>query len=434
MIKWKGSWLSKAVLTGMVAGLILSGSQFSGQAEASKENSCFDPTVKETLEEQRIKDGAPIPQQILEVTNFDQFIDKFNKDLCSSPNVDQALKAIETNGTQLWRTAVDRAQGKRPDLGDLDRYDDRPLYWARLYMVLSVRQWNPKFEVSDEKRKELIKRLEYNSRGISSIDFPSGKGVKRILVSGFDPYQLEQEFRRSNPSGASALQLDGLKVMTEDGPAFVQAVNFPVRWQDFEDGIVEDSFAPYLIQGKQRADLIMTISQGGPRRMAIEGYAGRWHTGRDNAMETRAEVVPTVTHWPMPLEQPEFIETTLPYQEMIEAGTGPWTVMRNDRVCELRPPDFSNPQVCKDDGPTPGSIARSGGGGAYLSNESMYRSNRVRLGLGAYDVPGGHLHISALEFYPADKTVYIDHPFQNHRQVTVDQTVELVKVAARAIH
>ena len=56
-------------------------------------------------------------------------------------------------------------------------------------------------------------------------------------------------------------------------------------------------------------------------------------------------------------------------------------------------------------GPTPGSRAQSGGGGNYLSNESQYRSNRVRLGLGAFDVPGGHLHIAALEFYPEDRTV-----------------------------
>ena len=69
----------------------------------------------------------------------------------------------------------------------------------------------------------------------------------------------------------------------------------------------------------------------------------------------------------------------------------------------------------------------------FLSNESQYRSNRVRLGLGADDVAGGHLHIASLEFYPKDKSVYIDPDFQNHRTVTVDQTVELVKAAAQAI-
>lgn len=406
-------------------------STVSVKASDEVKSGCFDPSLGQTMEEKRIDDGPPVAQQILKQSKFDQFVEKFNKDLCSTPNMEQAAKAIEQNGTLLWKTAVDRAQGKRLDLGDLDQYDDRPLYWARLHMARAIRQWTPDFDLSDQQRKDLIKKLEYTSRGITSIDFPSGKGVKRILVSGFDPYQLEQEYRRSNPSGASALQLDGLKVETEDGPAFVQAVSFPVRWQDFEDGIVEDSFGPYLMEGKQRIDLMMTISQGGARKMAIEGYAGRWHSGRDNDMQTRLEPTPVVDHWPMPTEPPEFIETTLPYQAMIDAGTGPWIVLRNDRICEWLPSE--NRQVCHYNGPTPGAEARSGGGGAYLSNESMYRSNRVRLGLGATDIPGGHLHIAALEFYPQDKSIYIDDAFQNHRKVTVDQTVELVKAAARAV-
>jgi len=424
-------FLSSFALSILAAGVFFSSLSFDASAEAK--SGCFDPSLGETMEEKRIDDGTPIAQQILEQSKFDQFVEKFNSGLCSSPDLDQAEKLIEQQGTLLWKTAVDRAQGKRPDLGDLDQYDDRPLYWARLHMARAIRQWTPSFNISNQDRQDLIKKLEYTSRGITSIDFPSGKGVKRILVSGFDPYQLEQEFRRSNPSGASALQLDGLKVNTDDGPAFIQAVSFPVRWKDFEDGIVEDSFGPYLKEGKQRIDLMMTISQGGARKMAIEGYAGRWHSGRDNDMETRAEVTPVVDHWPMPDELPEFIETTLPYQEMIDAGTGPWPVFRNDRVCELLPPDFSQQPVCNEEGPTPGSIARSGGGGAYLSNESMYRSNRVRLGLGATDIPGGHLHIASLEFYPSDKSIYIDPAFQHHRQITVDQTVELVKAAAQAI-
>ena len=84
-------------------------------------------------------------------------------------------------------------------------------------------------------------------------------------------------------------------------------------------------------------------------------------------------------------------------------------------------------------GPTPGSKARAGSGGDYLSNESQYRSNRVRLGLGAVDIPGGHLHVAALEFYPEDRLAYIDPSFQRHRKAIVDQTVNLVKAAARAL-
>lgn len=411
--------------------LISSGPQ---GAHAETKTGCFDSRVSITPEEKRITDGAPIPQRILKESRFDRYVDRFEHALCSAPDLRTAEKVVERHSTRLWQTAVDRAQGKRPDLGTLDRYDDRPLYWARLQMTRALRQWKPDFPMTGAQRQELLKQLEYASRGITSVQFPKGKGIKRILVSGFDPYRLEQEFRRSNPSGASALQLDGMRIRTEDGPAVIQAVTFPVRWEDFEDGIVEDAFGPHLTQGPHRIDLMMTISQGGPRRMAIEGYAGRWHAGIDNRLESRSEVTPTVSHWPMPDPLPEFIETTLPVQAMIDAGTGPWPVLRNDEVCEWLPPDFSDPYSCHDGGPTPGSKARSGGGGSYLSNESQYRSNRLRLGLGAQDLPGGHLHIAELEFYPEDPSIHTDPDFQHHRRVTVDQTVSLVKAAARAVH
>ncbi|WP_028782212.1 hypothetical protein [Thalassobacillus devorans] len=398
------------------------------------ESHCYNEDVSLTPEEQRMEDGAPVPQQIMDDAEFTQFAERFEEQLCKAESVEQAKKLISNHGEQLWDTAIARAQGKRPDLGDLDRYDDRPLYWARLRMTSALRQWEPDFSISEEERNELMKELEYTSRGITSIKFPKGKGVKRILVTGFDPYRLEQEFRRSNPSGAAALQLDGQKVMTQDGPAFIQAANFPVRWEDFEEGIVEDTFGPYLEESKEQVDLMMTISQGGPRVMAIEGFAGRWHTGVGNNLEERSSVIPTVSDWPMPEELPEFIETTLPVEAMVNADTGPWPVERNNEVCEWLAPEYRDaPYVCQDDGPTEDSKARAGGGGSYLSNESQYRSNRVRLGLGAYDIPGGHLHVAAQEHYPEDTSVYITEEFKEFRMDTVDQTVELVKAAANAV-
>ena len=82
--------------------------------------------------------------------------------------------------------------------------------------------------------------------------------------------------------------------------------------------------------------------------------------------------------------------------------------------------------------PSPGSTAAAGTGGDYLSNESMYRSNRLRQGLHAWDVPGGHLHISALE-HPADPTLLTDAAFEADRRAIVDQTVALVTAAASAV-
>jgi hypothetical protein len=61
----------------------------------------------------------------------------------------------------------------------------------------------------------------------------------------------------------------------------------------------------------------------------------------------------------------------------------------------------------------------------------MYRSNRLRLGVGAWDVPGGHLHISAL-VYPEDLGVLTDPAFEADRRAVVDQTVALVAAAGQA--
>jgi hypothetical protein len=61
----------------------------------------------------------------------------------------------------------------------------------------------------------------------------------------------------------------------------------------------------------------------------------------------------------------------------------------------------------------------------------MYRSNRLRLGLGLRNFPGGHLHISALE-YPADLNVLTSPAFEADRKAVVDQTVALVRAAGAA--
>jgi pyrrolidone-carboxylate peptidase len=299
-----------------------------------------------------------------------------------------------------------------------------------------LRQWRPAFRLSDAARAALVKTFEYTSRGISSTDFPRDKKVTRVLVSGFDPYQLNNEIRRSNPSGASVLQLDGQVYQVGDRTVHIQAVMLPVTWSGFNAGYVEDAFGPHLTaKAKERADLIMTISQGQRGTMNIEQWAGAWRGGSpDNNNEGTPELAPQVTTWPQPEPNPEFIETTLPYQRMVAAGTTPWPVKLNRRICEWTGNTRPDPTKlsCHDNGPSPDAQAHSGGGGNYLSNESMYRSNRLRLALGATDIRGGHLHISAL-VYPQDRLVITDPAFASDRAQTIEQTVALVKAAGAAV-
>jgi hypothetical protein len=401
---------------------------------------CYDRSAPTTYEEGRIQTpalpgGTQVPYTLVAVGGFTSFVERLSTELCRARSTAAAQRLLQQRGALLWRTAVERAQGTRW-MGSIERYDDRPLYWARLMGTRDLRQWRPAFALPDAARARLVKTFEYASRGISSTAFPRHRNVTRVMVSGFDPYQLNNEIRRSNPSGAAALQLDGLQYRVGNRTVRIETVVFPVTWSAFNAGYVEDAFGPHLTRrSRERADLIMTISQGSRAVMAIEQWAGAWRGGSaDNNNEGAPELIPRATNWPQLEPQPEFIQTTLPYQPMIAAGTTPWPVRLNPRICEWT--DNSRPDPtrisCHDNGPSPGSQAQSGGGGNYLSNESMYRSNRLRLALRATDIPGGHLHISAL-VYPVDPLVIIDPAFAADRAQTIEQTLALVKAAGAAV-
>ncbi|MQA94423.1 MAG: hypothetical protein GEV11_07125 [Streptosporangiales bacterium] len=424
-----------STLTAPAAAQATTGQAITGQAITQA--GCLSDALPITVEESRlttptVPGAESASRQFLEAGGFTGLADGFVRRLCQAPSVRAAHRLAVTHAENLWRTAVDRAQGRR-QMGTIDRYDDRPRYWAHLSATAALRRWKPSFPVGDADRARLVRDFDRHSRGLEDTAFSRGRGVTRLLVSGFDPYQLRNEPRRSNPSGAAALQLDGRRFSTDKGLVEVQTVMLPVTWSGFDAGIVEDAFGPHLRKGD--VDLIMTVSQGGRATMNIEQWAGRWRGGAaDNNEEGTPEVVPGNDAWPMPDPPREFIETTLPHQAMVDAGTGPWPVRLNPRICEWPPGTFPDPAavVCHENGPTPGGRARSGGGGDYLSNESMYRSNRLRLGLGLTDLPGGHLHISAL-VYPSDPAVLIDDAFRSDRRATVDQTVALVRATGLAV-
>ncbi|WP_298990043.1 hypothetical protein [uncultured Pseudokineococcus sp.] len=406
-----------------------------------------------TVEEQRL--GLPLPgedteaasRRFIEAAGFDRLVDRFQRRLCLTRRLDIATGIVDQYGADLWRTAVDRAQG-RTQIGTIDRYDDRPLYWARTTMARALREWQPPFELSSLQRQALIRGLSYSSRGIDSVSFPEGDDVTRVLVSGFDTYSLDSSLRNSNPSGASALQLDGRTVETADGPVVVQAVVLPVNWSDFDQGIVEDAFGPWLVGGTpdggpqdpagpppdQRADMIMTISQTGRGRMDVEQWAGGFRGGfPDNNRAIQYGPISAAALWPQPQPSPQWIETTLPYQAMVDAGTGPWPVVLHDGIIEWPAGTYPDPGSLRSAAdPSPGSRAASAPGGNYLSNESMYRTNRLRLGAGLDELPGGHLHISSL-VYPDDLNVLTSPAFEADRQAVVDQTVALVEAAGTAV-
>ncbi|MFD4505746.1 pyroglutamyl peptidase [Streptomyces sp. NPDC058457] len=390
-----------------------------------------------TVEEQRLDQA--VPQEILRRSGFDDVAPEFARALQSARSYTQARQVVKRQGAVLWRRAVDRAQGRGPaeskgrealphkggggrQVG-LSRDDDRPLYWARLGMTRQVRTWEPGFGVSEKQRGDLLDVLERTSRGQTDIRYP-GKGIRRILVTGFDPFTLDRDIRISNPSGATALALDGTVIETDEGPARVETAVFPVRWDDFAAGTVERTLRPYL----PKVDLFTTVSQGRVGRFDVERTNGAWRGGfPDNDNIGRTETVPVTD----PASQPQWTTTTLPYAAITAADTGRFPVYDHTEVTEI--PAGGTEPVVRADGPTAGSTARAGGGGNYLSNEIAYRATLLRDRLGLHDtLPGGHVHTPVLQFGAGNTTEVTDPEFVRNRVDIIDQVRAIVTVAANA--
>ncbi|MFI2423085.1 pyroglutamyl peptidase [Streptomyces sp. NPDC018955] len=376
-----------------------------------------------TVEERRL-DGA-VPQEILRRSGFADVAPDFVHALDHAHSYAQARRAVAREGTRLWRRAVDRAQGRGPAGGDLSRDDDRPLYWARLGMTRELRAWEPGFRLGEGQRARLLDELERTSRGQTSIGYPRhDKGMKRVLVTGFDPFTLDRDIRISNPSGAVALALDGTVIETADGPARVETAVFPVRWRDFAQGTVERALRPRLPE----VDLFTTVSQGRVGRFDVERTNGAWRGGfGDNENIGRTETIPVTD----PASQPQWTSTTLPYAEIVAADTGRFPVYDNTSVTEI--PAGGTEPVVRPQGPTPGSTARAGGGGDYLSNEIAYRATLLRDRLGLHEeLPGGHVHTPVLQFGAGNTTEVTDPEFVRNRLDIIAQVRSIVTVAVSA--
>ncbi|MEU6381273.1 pyroglutamyl peptidase [Streptomyces sp. NPDC046909] len=404
---------SLRVRVGVIGFALIAGLALPQAAEAA-------PTA--TVEELRL--DKAVPQEILRRSGFDSVAPEFERALESAHSYAQARRIVVREGAQLWKRAVDRAQGRGPDGGDLSRDDDRPLYWARLGMTREVRGWEPGFGLSEEQRACLLDELERNSRGQTDIRYPGGKGIKRILVTGFDPFTLDRDIRISNPSGATALALDGTVIETADGPVRVETAMFPVRWQDFAEGTVERTLRPYL----KKVDLFTTVSQGRVGRFDVERTNGAWRGGfPDNENVSRTETVPVTD----PASQPQWTTTTLPYTAIVAATTGRFPVYDNTSVTEI--PAGATDPVVRPDGPTEGSTARAGGGGNYLSNEIAYRATLLRDRLGLHgSLPGGHVHTPVLQFGTGNTTEVTDPEFVANRLDIIAQVRAILTVAVEA--
>ncbi|MFJ3201379.1 pyroglutamyl peptidase [Streptomyces sp. NPDC086989] len=385
------------------------------------------PVPRPDPEQARLADARTTA--LVERAGFGDFVRRFPAALCTARSAAEAGRLLDDWGGALWQAAVRRAQDRRPG-GDLPAGDDRPLYWTRLAMTTALARWQPAFPVDGP---ELRARFEDASRGLTDNAFRSAPGVRRVFISGFDPFGLDAELRRANPSGSAALRLNGLRITLADGgPAEIRAVVLPVRYADFDAGIVERAFAPRLAGGLDAADVITTVSQGYPGIFTLEAWAGRSRSADPYPDNTGSLSGGTREH---PVTAPglgpgaEFIRTTLPTEAATGSVQSPYPVLLNTAVTEI--PAGGTAPVDREDGPTPGSRAVEGGGGGYLSNEVAYRSNRLRGEL-APQLPGGHLHTPVLTGLPADPALLTGPEFErNETAITTEVRAVLEHTGAR---
>ncbi|RSS80020.1 pyroglutamyl peptidase [Streptomyces sp. WAC06614] len=399
-------------------------------AHAASGASCTaSPTARLDPEQTRLTD--PRTTALVARAGLSAFVDRFPAALCTVRRPAEAGPLLDAWGEALWQASVHRAQGKRPG-GDLAAGDDRPLYWARLAMTAALARWEPGFPVD---RAALRARFEDASRGLTDNSFTGAPGVRRVFISGFDPFGLDAELRRGNPSGSAALQLNGRRITLADGgTAEIRAVVLPVRYADFDAGIVERAFAPRMAAaaGPGPADLITTVSQGYPGIFTLEEWAGRSRSADpypDNTGALSGGTRNRPVTAPGMGPGPEFIRTTLPVDTVTGAVQSPYPVLLNPDVTEI--PAGGTEPVDRADGPTPGSRAVAGGGGGYLSNEVAYRSNRLRGEL-APQLPGGHLHTPVLTGLPADPQVLTGPEFERNESAIATEVREVLAHAAAA--
>ena len=263
---------------------------------------------------------------------------------------------------------------------------------------MSVR--HPIFTSLDKKsQQKLLWNFELSSRGQGDVSFKQDTPLK-ILVTGFDPFYLDRNLDQSNPSGVTALLLDNKVIEFEGSKAEIQSLLIPVRYADFDQGMIETLLSPYY----DKVDMIATISMGrkdfdlerfpGLRRSAKAPDNLNVYTGADKT----SPLIPGLRG--EPLDGPEFVEFSLPVTLMLGAE-GKFQVIDNPKVETLT--GAKEPESLME---LDGETAVSGSGGGYLSNEISYRSIRLRNYLNS-KLPVGHIHTPRIKAFEPETSRYI---------------------------
>lgn len=367
----KISKLNKIFLVGTLA---LSSHTFAGELG----------NTKATVEELRIPTAVKAMPTVAGrlAARIDAFAEQINK----AKSYTVLTQLVLRHAPALWNDA----KKSFITLGD---YDDRPLYWSRLKMSKILRSSEGFAKLFPNQQQKLLWTLELLSRGQSDVKFDK-KADKKILITGFDPFFLDRNIDQSNPSGVVALSLDDIVLSVEGKTAEVEVLIVPVRFADFDQGMIEELLTPYIAE--KNVDMVITVSMG-RENFDLERYPALRRSAKApdnlNVLTGATKNKPLVPKLKSnELKGPEFVEFSLPVDAM-KNGSGKYQVNDNRNVSTLEK-TYAAQSLAE----IVNKVSVNGSGGGYLSNEISYRSILLREKYNSL-LPVGHIHTPRIKSF-----------------------------------
>lgn len=367
-----------SLLTSTLFGLL----SFESLADNTSESHLKNEWTKLTVEELRIPTAEKEFPNV--VNSLNDRTKVFERQINQARNLTALTQLIIRHGNGLWQDSV-------KSLNQLNDFDDRALYWSRLKMTKALRT-SPAFLILlPMQQQQLLWKFELISRGQQDVKF-NKNADKKILITGFDPFFLDKNIDQSNPSGVTALALDDLFISRDGQSAEIESLMIPVRFADFDQGMIEQLLTPYF----DKVDMIVTISMG-RKNFDLERFPGLRRSAKApgnlnvfTGATSKKPLLPLLDK--KPLMGPEFVEFSLPVTAMQKA-TGDYQINDNHQVTTLtktyQPITLS--ELTK-------AISVQGSGGGYLSNEISYRSILLRDKFNPV-LPVGHIHTPRIKAF-----------------------------------
>ena len=367
----KISKLNKIFLVGTLA---LSSNTFAGELG----------NTTATVEELRIPTAVRAMPTVAGrlATRIDAFAEQINK----AKSYTVLTQLVLRHAPALWNDA----KKSFITLGD---YDDRPLYWSRLKMSRILRSSEGFAKLFPNQQQKLLWTLELLSRGQSDVKFDK-KADKKILITGFDPFFLDRNIDQSNPSGVVALSLDDIVLSIEGKTAEIEVLIVPVRFADFDQGMIEELLTPYIAE--KNVDMVITVSMG-RENFDLERYPALRRSAKApdnlNVLTGATKNKPLVPKLKSnELKGPEFVEFSLPVDAM-KNGSGKYQVNDNRNISTLEK-TYAAQSLAE----IVNKVSVNGSGGGYLSNEISYRSILLREKYNPL-LPVGHIHTPRIKSF-----------------------------------